>query len=148
MKSTTIDNLNKILTNTIEFQEVLKDLAKSVYDETTKEKLKELAAIKKKHSEQLIGLISDLGGDVESTGRMTDQEAVSWVQKPLPAGDEMTEILSLLKTAEEKALNDYNELLAQSELNDEMQQTLEVHVQDVKANLKYFTVAKESLEKR
>lgn len=53
MGNTLIDYLNKILTNALEYGQLLKELAESVADKATSQRLQELANVKKKHSEKL-----------------------------------------------------------------------------------------------
>lgn len=70
--------MNKILTNTLEYKELLKILAYSVLDGTTQDKLREFTEVAEEESKNLTLFMSDLGGggEVNSTGLHTDQEAV------------------------------------------------------------------------
>lgn len=141
-----VDELNKILTNTLDYREVLQKLSKSVSHETTSKKLSEFAEIKQEESQNLMKVINDLGGQVETNERMTDQQAVCWMPEPIPNGDDTNEVLDKLISAEKNVLNDYNDLLNEDKIDQQHLSVLKKHHQQAEANLKYLRSAKASEE--
>jgi len=141
MKNNLIDELNKILTNTLDYQEVLQKLAGSVSHQPTQDKMDEFAKVAEDESKTLIMLISDIGGDVESTERQTDQESISWVSRPLPDPDFMQGVLACLVKAERNKEDDYNTILAHEDIGRETKNLLNKHRKEAETNLKYFQSA-------
>ena len=148
MENTFIDSLNKILTNTLEYKTVLIQLEELVSHGATKEKLSDLAKIREKHAQDLIKIIGDNGGDVESTKRITDQEMVSWIQSPVPEEADMEKIIIFLIPIEKKALEAYTDIIENDEIRLEEKEVLEKHLKEAEVNLKYFETAEQSLGKR
>ena len=148
MENTTVDVLNKILTNILEYKDVLIQLEKIVSHGTTKEKLSDLAKVREKYSQDLIRIISDEGGDVQSTKRVTDHKMVSWVQSPVPEKSEMEKIVSFLIRIEKNALKDYKDVIENQDIFKEGKEILERHRKEIEVDLKYFETARQTLEKR
>ncbi len=148
MENTIIDSLNKILTNTLEYKTVLEKLEELVSHDATKEKLSELAKIREKHAQDLIKMIGDNGGDVESSTRITDNEMISWIQSPVPEKSEMEEIISFLIPIEKNALEAYRELDLKDKISTEEKEILEKHQKEIEVTIKYFETAQQTLEKR
>ncbi len=145
MEKTLINNLNKILTNTLEYQEVLNVLAKKISAEDMKKKLIQQATVKKKQAEKFIKLISSIGGDVQSTQRITDQESVSWIERPIPETDDLETILTLLIKIEQNARKDYQKTIVQKNIDEKIEKELQIQLQESETNLNYYETAKESL---
>ena len=97
-----IDQLNKILTNTIDYKEVLTKFSTAVSHEPTQAKLRELAEVKQEESSQLMNLIKNSGGQIETNERITDQESLYWIARPLPEPSDTSELLKKLTQAEKK----------------------------------------------
>ncbi|MGB7392855.1 MAG: hypothetical protein WA913_00540 [Pricia sp.] len=143
---TLVDSLNRILTNTLEYREALEELADSVNDRTTASKLDEFAEVRGNETENLMELISGAGGRIESSGRTTDQESVSWLAPTLPDAKDMAAVLSYLIKAEQKAKDDYATVLDNEKLDEKGRQILEKHRQEASSNLQYFESAKASIK--
>lgn len=141
-----VDELNKILTNTLDYKEWLAKLSRSVSQEATRDKLREFSEVKKKESQELMPIINELGGRVESNERMTDQASVYWVPRPLPDADDMETVLAKLITTEKNVHDSYSSLLEQDDIDSEHENILKKHQQEAEANLKYFQGAQQSLE--
>ena len=150
MENTIIDSLNKILTNTLEYKTVLIQLEELVSHGATKEKLSDLAKIREKHAKDLIKIIGDNGGDVESTKRITDHEMVSWIQSPVPEKADMEKIVFFLIPIEKNALKAYTDIIENDEIEIRLEEkeVLEKHLKEAEVNLKYFETAEQSLGKR
>lgn len=146
--NTPVDELNKILTNTLDYKSVLLELSKSISDEATKNKLKEFAEIKEKESQNLMKLVKELGGRIETNERMTDQESVNWVRRPLPEPKDMDAVLDKLIRSERNAIDDYENLLPRKELQSEQVDVIKKHKQEAEANLDYFQGARKALDKK
>lgn len=147
MRKSIIDNLNKVLTNTLEYQEGLKKLANAGYDSETKKKLQEFAKIRKKQIEDLILIISKTGGDIESTERPTDHQVTSWLLKPQPESSEILKLLSFLIEAEKNSLEDYEDLLDDFELQSDSATILRRHQREAETTLHYLETAEETVER-
>jgi len=141
-----IESLNKILTNTLDYKEVLQKLASSISHRTTADKLDEFAKVCDREAKRLIKLIPDIGGQVESTERQTDQEAVAWVSRPLPDTENMQSILACLIEAERNKENDYNTILGHDSIDRETKNLLTKHRKEAESNLTYFQSAMQALE--
>ncbi len=139
-----VDDLNKILTNMLNYERVLRKLSNSIKHTATREKLKEFADVKNKEAETLMKVIKDMGGQIETNERVTDQEAIDWVSKPLPDPNDMDAVLAKLIKAEQNIIKDYNDLFSQEEIEQDHQNMLEKHKQEAEANLDYFQNARES----
>ena len=148
MENTLVDDLNKLLTNTLEYQEVLKELAEKVSDSATKKKLEELADVKKKQAEDFIKIIPSLGGKVESSERIMDQDSVSWVIRPLPNQKNVEEIFFFLIETEQKARQDYQNILSQNDLEESIKRELEIMFQEADNNIKNLEKEKEYNNKK
>ncbi len=146
--NTQVDELNKILTNTLDYKSVLLDLSKSISHQATKNKLREFAAVKEKESQKLMELVKASGGQIETNERMTDQEGLYWVPRPLPEPQDMEVILDKLIHAERNAIEDYDSLLDQKKLQIENRDVLKKHKQEAEANLDYFEGVKQALDKK
>ncbi len=146
--NTPVDELNKILTNILDYKSVLLDISKSISHEATKDKLHEFAEVKEKESQNLMELIKASGGQVETNERITDQEALYWVSRPLTETKDMEVLLDTLIHAERNAIEDYDSVLDQKNLQDENREVLKKHKQEAEANLDYFEGTKQALEKK
>lgn len=143
-----VNELNKILTNTLDYKEVLSKLSQSISAEATRDKLREFAEVKEEESQNLMKCIKELGGRIESNERMTDQEAVIWVPRPLPDANDMDAVLTKLIAAEENVRDDYDTLLERDEIEVNQSSMLKKHKQEAEANLKYFESARQSIESK
>ncbi len=146
--NTPVDELNKILTNTLDYKSVLLNLSKSLSHEATKNKLKEFAEIKEKESQNLMKLVKASGGRIETNERMTDQESIYWVRRPFPEAKDMDAALDKLIHAERNAIDDYKSLLSREKLQSGHRDVLQKHKQEAEANLDYFQGAKQALDKK
>ncbi len=90
-------------------------------------------------------LVKNLGGQIETNERMTDQEAVNWISRPVPDGNDMKEVLDKLIVAEKNIGKDYKNLLTHREINQENSKIIKKHHQEAEANLQYFQTAKASI---
>lgn len=143
-----VDEINKILTNTLDYREVLMKLSDTISHEATSEKLREFAEIKQDESQNLIKIINDLGGQVETNERMTDQESIYWIPRKRPETNDMEAILNQLIDAEKNIKEDYNTLLSQDEIEKVDIKNLKKHKKEAEANLNYFQVALRSLQQK
>lgn len=143
-----IDDLNKILTITLDYKEVLEKLSKSISHDATKDKLRELAQVKNTESQQLMDIIKQSGGRIESSERVTDQEALYWVSRPLPDPGSMKSVLNKLIDTERNAKEDYGSLLSQKEIESDHEEMLTKMKKEAEANLEYFQSASQSLDKK
>ena len=148
MRNNIIDELNKLLTNTLGYREVIQELASELSHKTTVDKLNEFSNIAKKESETIIQVISELGGEVESSERQTDQKAVSWASAPLPERMEMQSVVEYLIEIERKKEDDYDKLLAHDEIDRKSKNMLKKHRKQAESNLLYFQTALQTLEKK
>jgi len=147
MRNNIIDELNKLLTNTLGYREVLLKLASEITHHKTVDKLNEFSDIAKKESETIIQVISELGGDVESSERQTDQSAVSWASAPLPRRTEMQLVVEYLIDIERTKEDDYDKLFAHDEIDRKSKNMLNKHQKQAESNLLYFQTARQTLEK-
>ncbi|MBC7000890.1 hypothetical protein [Cytophaga sp. FL35] len=147
MKKNIIDKLNKILINTLDYKEVLGKLASSITHGATGDKLKELAEVADRESKSLVKIISDIGGNVESTERKTDQESIYWVSRPLPNAQDMQEVLPCLIEAERSKEKDYNEVIGHEDIQRETANQLGKHRKEAEATLRYFQTIEAQKEK-
>lgn len=145
MKNSHIDDLNRVLTNTLEYCEVVKELANAGYDSETAKKLEKFAKIRKGQSEDLISIIPKEGGDIESTGRTTDQEVISWLGRPLPVATDMIALLDFLIKAEKKSLEDYKIILDHVLLKSESEKIIKKHKREGETTLHYLETARETV---
>lgn len=144
MNKNLIYELNKILTNTLDYREVLLKLAESVSHQATQDKLEEFAKVRKKQSEDLILLISNLGGNVQSTERQTDQPAISWTEKKHPDDKDIKGLLEYLIGAEENSVEDYSDVLKKVDDASDAQEILERHKREGETTLNYLETALET----
>ena len=142
-----IDELNKILLNTLDYQEVLAKLSRSVPHEATRDRLREFVEVKEKESQNLMNSIKQSGGHIDTNERMTDQEAVYWVPRPLPEANDMKAVLAKLIDTEQNVIDAYENLLGQEKIEKEYGDILKKHRQEAEANLEYFQGAEQSLKK-
>ncbi|QLG46568.1 hypothetical protein [Costertonia aggregata] len=148
MANNLIDELNKILTNTLNYQEALSSLAESVSHEPTKDKLVEFARVAEKESKTLMQVISENGGQIESTARQTDQEAISWMPRTSPDPSNMQSVLESLIEAERNKEGAYQKLLSHENISRKMKNALKNHRLEAEANLKHFQSALQAIEKK
>lgn len=141
-----LDELNKILTNTMDYKEVLVKLSRSVSHAATQEKLTEFAEVKQEESQNLMKLVKKLGGQVDTNERRTDQESVYWVNRPIPDANNIDDVLDTLIATEKKIADEYNDLLSRDEIPQENLETLKKNHQEAKANLQYFESAKATID--
>lgn len=141
-----LEEMNKTLTNLLDYREVLANLSASVEHEATKKKLQEFAEVKKNESQSLMKVIKEMGGHIDGNERMTDQEAVYWVPRPLPEAADLKVALAKLIDTEQNAIKEYKHLMAQDEIETQHHDTFEKFQQEAEANLKYFQSAKQSME--
>lgn len=146
MEKSIIDELNMILTKTLGHREALQQLSETLSHDGTADKLDEFAKVAKKESEKLIKAISDLGGDVETTQRLTDGQSIGWVQQPLPDSEDQQVLLQCLIKAERNKEDDYNHLFARGDIDRELKNQLTKHRKEAESNLVYFQSALKSLE--
>lgn len=146
--NTPVDEVNKILTNILDYKSVLLSLSESISQEATKHKLREFADIKESESQNLMDLVKALGGRVQTNERMTDQESLYWVVRPLPETKDMEAVVDKLINAERNAIEDYDSLLDQKKLPEENREVLKKHKQEAEANLDYFKGARQALDKK
>ena len=146
MKHNIIEQLNRVLRNTLDYKGVLQKLANSISDKSTRDKLKEFAEVADKESENLIQLIYDLGGKGSSIGQARDQENTGWVPRPLPDPENMQAVLACLIEAERRKEHDYNLIQSHEDMKREDINRLDMHRKEAEANLRYFQSAKASLE--
>lgn len=138
MEKNIIDVLNKILTNTLDYKQVLQNLSDSVTHPPTSDKLNQLVEIAEKEIEKLIKIIGELGGDVDSSERLSDQEAINWFPRPLPnTGDNASVWESLIK-AERNKEDDYKNLLAHQEIDRETKNTFKGYLKATESNIRDF----------
>lgn len=143
-----IEELNKLLTNTMGYREVLLQLSDKVENREVQKKLKEFAEMAEEETNKLIQLIGDLGGDVETTGRHTDDAAISWVQKPLPPFDNLKSVLECLIKAQRQKEEDYNTILAKDEMDRANKNQLDKQRREAETQLLFFQDKLISLENK
>lgn len=116
-------------------------MAESVSHQATQDKLEEFAKVRKKQGEELIALISNLGDNVQSTGRQTDQAAVSWSSHKRPKSKDIGLLLEYLITAEKNSLEDYSDELKEVDDASHGQEVLERYKREGETTLKYMETA-------
>lgn len=145
MDKSTIDDLNIMLTKILDLREVYNELSRTSHEELS-EKLKEFSENLKGESENLIKAISDFGGDVETTERRTDQNALSWVPRPLPEPDDMEEVIACLIEGERNREDELNEKFSGKDAEREIKNLFMKSKKENEANLVYFQSVQQSLE--
>ncbi|WP_373518017.1 hypothetical protein [Pricia sp.] len=140
MEKNIIDGMNQLLTNVLDYKEVLQKLADSISDNPTSEKIKEFAKVADKESKELIQLISDLGGEAETTERQTDQASIGWFSGS-PDTKDMTSVLEYLVEAERNREEEYSTVIQHDKLERPHKNRLIKHRKEAEANLKYFQTA-------
>lgn len=140
MSSSTIESLNKILTNTFLYVDRLTTISQKAYSEETRMKLRDFVDRRKRQANELVHAISSLGGDVQSTPRRTDGASVFWCPEILPQDSETIPLLKYLISSEEKSLDDYEKAINQIS-NTEIETQLKDHMQQGEATLKYLRTA-------
>ena len=148
MKNSNIAELNIILTNTLEYMEVLQEMAEAITAKHIKERLKDFAEIAKEESQQLTLIISNKGGDVESTDRLTDQQAIGWAPKPLPNPENIQDVLNYLIKIERKKEDDYNHLRSREDIEREDINRLYKHKKKSEEMLRFYQSELLSLENK
>jgi hypothetical protein len=108
METSVLDNLNEILTNTLEYKETIQEFSSRVAGTAVETELNKMVEQNKDESEKLILLISDLDGKVMSTERKTDQAMLSWLPNPIPNAQDKASIISLIIAAEQEKIEAYN----------------------------------------
>ncbi len=141
-----IDELNMILTKTLDQKEAFQEVSDRFNEDEIGGKLDQFAKVVKEESERLIKAISDLGGDVETTERQTDHESIAWVSRPLPDSEDSQALLECLIKAERRKEEDYNKLFASEEIDRELKNHLIKHRKETESNLVFFQSALKSLE--
>lgn len=140
MAFTTVELLNKILTNTFLYVGNLKTLSQRGYSEETNKKLKEFLNDRESQSKELIGAINTMGGDVQSTPRHTDGEVISWCPSCAPKQHSTISLLEFLIASEEGSLNDYKKALNQTS-SPKIRPQLQNHKKQGEATVKYLSTA-------
>lgn len=141
-----IDELNKILTNTLDYKEFLVELSKSVSHEETKKKLEEFAEVKQDESQNLMKVIKSSGGQIETNERMTDQNSLYWVSRTPPDPNDTKAVLTQLISAEKNIIEDYDAVLSDDQIDKEFLEIPRKHHEQAEANLKYLQTASESIK--
>lgn len=145
MEKSTIDDLNSTLTKILDLREVFKELSRTSHKELAK-KLGEFSENAKDESENLTKAISDFGGDVETTERRTDQNALSWVPRPLPDANDLKEVMEFLITGERNREKELGEKFSGKDVDREVKNLFMKHKKENEANLVYFQSVQKSLE--
>ncbi len=148
MEQGIIDELNMILTKTLDHRVAFQQLSETWAHGATAEKLDEFAKVAKDGSERLIKAISDLGGDVETAERRSDQESIGWVPRPLPDPKDLQGLLQCLVEGERNKEGDYNDLFARDDIDRELKNLLSKHRKEAESNLVYFQSALKSSGQR
>lgn len=148
MENNLIDELNKVLTNTLDYKEVLHKFGDTVSHQVTQDKLNEFSKVADKESKTLIQLITSSGGDVETTERHTDHESLRWVSRPLPEPKNIEAVLACLIEAERNKEQAYNRVLSHKDITREHKNSLDKHRREAESNLKYFQTAKGALNRK
>lgn len=140
MASSVIEQLNRILTNTLIYKGKLKTLSERSYSEETNLKMKDFAKRRTAQANELIQIINELGGQAESTPQHTDAEKISWCAEILPKDGDTMALLKYLISAEKESLNDYRQVMEQIN-NRDIESKLQDHIQQGEVTLKYLKVA-------
>ncbi len=148
MEQGIIDQLNTILTKTLDHREAFQKFSETATHDATAEKLHEFADVAKEESERLIKAISDIGGDVDATERQTDKAAIGWVPRPLPDLKDLRDLLECLVEGERNKEEYYNRLFASGDITRELKNLLAKHRKVAESNIVYFTSALKSLEQK
>lgn len=145
MEKSTIDNLNIALTKVLDLREVYKELSKTSHDGLAK-KLREFAENTRDESENLTKAISDFGGDVEITEHRTDQNALTWVSRPLPDPNDLKEVIACLIAGERNREKELDEKFSGKDVEREVKNLFMKYKKENEANLVYFQSVQKSLE--
>lgn len=145
MEQRTIDDLNIALAKILDLREVFKELSRTSHDELA-DKLREFAENANDESENLTKAISDFGGDVETTEHRTDQNALSWVPRPLPDADDIKEVVECLITGERNREKELGEKFSGKDVEREVKNLFMKYKKENEANLVYFQSVQKSLE--
>jgi hypothetical protein len=138
-----IELLNQILTNTLIYKGKLDTLSERPYSEETYLKLRDFADRRNQQANELIQIINELGGHVQSTPNRTDAPKISWCDEVLPNSDDIIALLNYLIKAERDSLKDYRQ--AQDQIsNNEINSKLKEHILQGEATLKYLQAALET----
>jgi len=133
-----IDELNTLLTNTLEYKQFLKEQADSGYDSRSDKKISEFASIKNCQGITLMKLISELGGDVESSARITDQRIISWLPSREPSFNTQVDLIGYCLEAENNAMEQYRDLITRFEEESEFTEMLNNFIDQSENALDYF----------
>ena len=144
MDNKKIDQFNKLLTNTLRYKEMCDDIAEQISHKETASKLEEFANISEKESKGLIKLISAQGGDVQTTPRHTDQDAICWTPHKEPDLKGMSSVIGCLIDVEQKKIADYKNMLTIDKIDDEAKNLFQRHLTQADSNLNYLQVAQGS----
>ncbi|MCK0159170.1 hypothetical protein [Allomuricauda sp. F6463D] len=146
METNKIDVLNKILTNTLEYIQILQNLTDSITHPPTLDKLNQLKVINEEESEKLIKVISGLGGDVQTSERLTDQEAINWISSPILNNGDITSVWEHLIEAERNKEDDYKNVLTHHDIDRETKNTLKPHLKKTESNITDYQSTLHGLE--
>ncbi|WP_318312617.1 hypothetical protein [Flagellimonas crocea] len=138
MEKNIIDILNKILTNTLDYKQVLQKLADSITHPSTSDRLNELEESADGESKKIIKIISDMGGDVESSERLSDQESIYWMSRPLPDAGDLVSVWNSIIEAERNKEDDYKYLLTHNDIDRETKNNLKTHLKKTESNITDF----------
>ena len=148
MEKNYIDTLNKLFTNTLVYRELLEKLAQKVSDEATVNKLNEFVGVADQEHNRLMQMISDEGGNVQSSERQTDQSSVCWTPQSKPDTNNMSSVLNCLIAAEKNKLEDYRSIYNSEHGTKASKTILERHKKQAEAQLHYLESAAQTLENR
>lgn len=148
MKNQLIDVLNQVLINTMDYKMMLQKLSANDTQPKIGKKVEELINIQEEESKALIKIISALGGDMETTQRLTDQDAIYWFPRPLADPEDFNMILNSLIEAERKKEQDYHKLLAHEELEREHKNHLDNHRKESEKVLTFFQSIKITIDNK
>jgi len=138
MKNSIIDELNRVLTNTYEYKNVLHKVSQLSESPKLQDNLNEQVTVAEKESEELIQLISKLGGDVDSTERQTDQELIGWVTPAPPNNNKYGTLVNYLIEIEKNKRQDYYAILNQKETSDEVKAFLKNNIENIESQLEFY----------
>lgn len=91
-----VNSMNKNVTNTLDYKEVLLKLSNAIRREATKYKLNQFADVTKKESIILIQIISIFDNNIQSKGHQTDHLDLFWVARLFTDTKNMQAILACL----------------------------------------------------
>ncbi len=141
-----INELKKLMSYTLNYRRILKNLARVNYDNSTRDKLEEFAKVADKESETLRLLLSELDYDIDRNELDNNYKNGSWFSKPLPDSKNMQSVLAYLIEAEGNKAADYKYVLSNIDLKNEYRNQLEKHRLEAKTNIKYLMSAMKMLE--